>query len=312
MPVAIKKIETQPGIMATNTAALQALNPLFWAHLDLYKTNQSKYLPLSVPAQQALSSNPSKIKTSKLDNSTLLHFVAGIFRHPSNTSRAAARTLHVIHKIAPSKKPTPTPEWLPVLPLANPFSVALQPLARLSRLEYTGPCSEDRSIFAVRVVPSIYEHCQEPCANQVPKIPGQLELIWILELHPALTHLCLDNYIISSDYAAAFFIRAVSSLTRLQDLDVYLQSCVLTWPDMIQALFYNLPLTLKNFRLCCLNDSNRHHPLTFAPGCEDLQLPTLPESGAPPTVRRNGPLTSLKKLQFGLDIDQHVWVLDRI
>ncbi|KAK5809253.1 hypothetical protein F5H01DRAFT_415311 [Linnemannia elongata] len=30
---------------------------------------------------------------------------------------------------------------------------------------------------------------------------------------------------------------------------------------MVQALFYNLPLTLKNFRLCCLNDSNRHHPL---------------------------------------------------
>ncbi|OAQ24816.1 hypothetical protein K457DRAFT_129517 [Linnemannia elongata AG-77] len=81
---------------------------------------------------------------------------------------------------------------------------------------------------------------------------------------------------------------------------------------MVQALFYNLPLTLKNFRLCCLNDSNRHHPLTFAPGCEDLQLPTLPESGAPPTVRRNGPPTSLKKLQIGLDIDRHIWVLDRI
>lgn len=87
----------------------------------------------------------------------------------------------------------------------QPFSVALQPLARLSRLEYTGPCSEDRSIFAVRVVPSIYEHCQKPSANQVPKIPGQLELIWILELHPALTHLCLDNYIISSDYGGIFF-----------------------------------------------------------------------------------------------------------
>ncbi|KAG0064298.1 hypothetical protein BGZ90_002269 [Linnemannia elongata] len=158
----------------------------------------------------------------------------------------------------------------------------------------------------------MYEHCQEPCANQVPKIPGQLELIWILELHPVLTHLCLDNYIISSDYAASFFIRAVPRLTRLQDLDVYLQSCVLTWPDMVQALFCNLLLTLKNFRLCCLNDSNRHHPLTFAPGCEDLQLPTLPESEAPPTVRRNGPLTSLKKLQFELDIDQHVGVLDRI
>ncbi|OAQ24815.1 hypothetical protein K457DRAFT_802297 [Linnemannia elongata AG-77] len=139
MPVAIKKIETQPGIMATNTAAsqvlstyeltwmttqhlgptsivrlsmtgwflYQALNPLFWAHLDLYKTNQSKYLPLCVPVQQALSRNLSKIKTIKLDNSTLLHFVAGIFRQPNNTSRAAARTPHVIHKIAPSKKTSP-------------------------------------------------------------------------------------------------------------------------------------------------------------------------------------------------------------
>ena len=81
---------------------------------------------------------------------------------------------------------------------------------------------------------------------------------------------------------------------------------------MVQVLLYNLPSTLKNLRLCCLNDSNHHHPLTFAPGCEDSQLPTPPESGIAPPTRRNGPLTFLKKLPIGLEIDQDVWVFDRI
>lgn len=93
---------------------------------------------------------------------------------------------------------------------------------------------------------------------------------------------------------------------------MFLKSCVLMWLDMVQAPFYNLSPTLKNLHLCCLNDSNRHHPLTFAPGCKDLQLPRPLESGAAPPTRRNGPLTSLKTLQIGLDIDQQVWVLERI
>lgn len=176
MLAATKKTEMQAGIMETKTAATQvlstyelawmvaqhldptsiarlsmtgwflyqALNPLFWTDLDLYNTNQSKHLPLSVPAQRALNRDLSKIKSIKLDNSTLLYFVASILRHPDNsTSTAAARTTHVIHKIASWKKPAPTsrsrPEWLPELSLAKPFSVTLQPLDGLTRLEYTGP-----------------------------------------------------------------------------------------------------------------------------------------------------------------------------
>ncbi|KAK3811348.1 MAG: hypothetical protein JOS17DRAFT_842926 [Linnemannia elongata] len=225
--------------------------PLVMGHLGPLRqcTSTMPFVVIKRPTsveQSVLHISQLKIQTSAL------HLLDSMTSQPNNNNATSAHTsIFDLEVTLPALPPSSTPDttststtpptrqassWLPESPPPNPLTFAVPRMTRLTNLEYKLERTRE-------------EYTVDTCTE----ISGLPQLIWLLTLNPLLTHVRLQGCGIQSAQGAFLFVKAITHLKALTELDLNFRSCTIRWGELAYTLFYCLPTSPETFRL----DGNR-------------------------------------------------------
>ncbi|KAK3838953.1 MAG: hypothetical protein J3R72DRAFT_448273 [Linnemannia gamsii] len=299
----------QVQLSMTNRLLHQTITPLFWLYLDLRDGDATKKFLFSTDAHRALEKNIHRLRHLDIDVTALVHIVDGLVRPLNNNDSdndndsgqpTTTTTTHLTSReISPTTLPTPplrlVPTWLPLPQLKYPFSLALPRTTRLTSLNYSrGFSGLNVSIFTERP----HTRCRSRSPTEQDELEdkhkrqGPLEIAWMLDLNPTLTHLHLDNYHIVSPFALLVFLQSLSAMRYLQELYLQIDMCSVAWEDVSREVLGHLPVSLETAHLghmgTCYNGGN----LRLLPETMEMAM------AGKTVVRRQGAMTRLRILHY--------------
>ncbi|KAF9085290.1 hypothetical protein BGX29_002066 [Mortierella sp. GBA35] len=252
----------------------QALAPHLWHTLDLIDSQREYRLLEKSNYLQTFAININHVKVLAARTYFLLAIVDSMAR---NDQDYAARATPLYRKTTVTPSTTlPPAKWLTAPKLRNTIQTILPPITRLIRLEYQHEQQYDDG----------YGNEPEPSAIR--------SLIWLLNLNPCLTVLRLESIGLADSLEIRLFARSLSTLTRLQELEMGPWS-VVDWKEAFPAIFYCLPASLETL---ILKGDGRGDGNAFNGLSEELDKDQTGNEIGQPLPRRDGPLIRLKNLRI--------------
>ncbi|KAG0199145.1 hypothetical protein BGX33_011860 [Mortierella sp. NVP41] len=244
----------------------QALAPHLWHTLDLIDSQREYRLLEKSNYLQTFAININHVKVLAARTCFLLAMVDSMAR---NDQDYAARATPLYRKTTVTPSTTlPPAKWLTAPKLRNTIQTILPPITRLIRLEYQHEQQYDDG----------YGNEPEPSATR--------SLIWLLNLNPCLTVLRLESIGLEDSLEIRLFARSLSTLTRLQELEMGPWS-VVDWKEAFPAIFYCLPASLETL---ILKGDGRGDGNAFNGLSEELDKDQTGNEIGQPLPRRDGPL----------------------
>ncbi|KAF9122332.1 hypothetical protein BGW39_009809, partial [Mortierella sp. 14UC] len=269
----------------------RTLTPQLWSSLVFPRPEHAtRFLRLMLDEYPSLRTNIQYLHTLKVDTEALKVVSARMsknwLKRAGLGKKRMAKILNstFLRLSAPQLVPPPLPPAFPLHTTATP-GAAPKPLSL-------------PAIFSLTTL-EVHTRPQRPLSDD--KNNG----IHNSDLLPINAFLLANRYLVSvhvqgcnvaGPILAEAFIRAVSHLQYLQELDLGFGICAVDWGHLVLGLLYALPRSLETLRLCC-QAMEREPGESLDRQFIDMQVPLINDRRTRGLVRRTGPFGRLRELQ---------------
>ncbi|KAF9345393.1 hypothetical protein BGX26_003169 [Mortierella sp. AD094] len=257
-------------LMQVNHALNDNLQSFFWHSVDLQARDRALCFLESPEAIHALAKNAHHVRSLTASNDFLLYYMHGLCTRQNRDSSSEQA------EIVP-------PQWLPEYNIDPNYSLPLPLFNQLTQ-------------FHCEVQESHNQNTMNGVANDTDIRPtphlDPLHILWIISLHPTLSHVVIDGFSNRNGYIARVLAQTISALDRMTHFELHSPRKYVTSSDL-EELFFSCPPSLESLKIFAETRSTR--------GClsNDIEVSKNDHHvDGPPPKPREDPLWRLKELRL--------------